>query len=107
MVPIKNRLDIHVEKTENMVNYLLRKKRKHPEQFSTTTVPEALKSLFIVIVLLIDTLIPSRVFRMLSYPLNIVITLIILGIFLYIEIRLYNSLWGKKVDGQLRNIKNQ
>ena len=97
MVPRKNRLDIHVEKTENMVNYLLRKKRDNIQNSLVRPLyQEALKSLFIVIVLLIDTLIPLEVFRMLPYPLNIVITLIILGIFLYIEIRLYNSLWGKK-----------
>ena len=97
MVPRKNRLDIHVEKTENMVNYLLRKKRENIQNSLVRPLyQEALKSLFLAIVLLIDTLIPLEVFRMLSYPLNIVISFIVLGIFLYIEIRLYNSVWGKK-----------
>ena len=97
MTSRKSRLDIHVEKTENLVNYLLRKKRENIQNSLVRPLyQETLKSLFIVIVLLIDTLIPLEVFRMLPYPLNIVITLIILGIFLYIEIRLYNSLWGKK-----------
>ena len=97
MVPRKSRLDIHVEKTENMVNYLLRKKRENIQNSLVRPLhQEALKSLFLVIVLLIDTLIPLEVFRMLYYPLNIVISLIILGIFLYIEIRLYNLIWGKK-----------
>lgn len=97
MMPRKSRLDIHVEKTENMVNYLLRKKRENIQNSLVRPLyQEALKSLFLVIVLLIDTLIPLEVYRMLFYPLNIGMSLFILSIFLYIEIRLYNSLWGKK-----------
>jgi hypothetical protein len=93
----KNRLDIHVEKTENMVNYLLRKKRDNIQNSLVRPLyQEALKSLFLVIILLIDTLIPLEVFRMFSSPLNIVMSLIIFSIFLYIEIRFYNSVWGKK-----------
>jgi hypothetical protein len=97
MTSRKSRLDIHVEKTENLVNYLLRKKRENIQNSLLRPLyQEALKTLFLVIDLLIDTLIPLEVFRMLFYPLNIVMSLLILGIFLYIEIRLYNSLWGKK-----------
>jgi hypothetical protein len=96
MVSRKSRLDIHVEKTENLVNYLLRKKRENIQNSLVRPLyQEALKSLFLVIVLLIDTLIPLEVFRLLFHPLNIVISLVILGIFFYIEFRLYNSLWGK------------
>ena len=97
MVSKKSRLDLHVEKTENTVNFLLRKKRENIQNSLVRPLyQEALKSLFLIIILLIDTLIPLEVFRMLFSPLNIVISLIILGIFIYIEIRLYNSLWGKK-----------
>ena len=97
MTSRKNRLDIQVEKTENLVNYLLRKKRENIQNSLVRPLyQEALKSLFLVIILLLDTLIPLEVFRMLFSPLNIVTSLIILVIFLYIEIRLYNSLWGKK-----------
>jgi hypothetical protein len=93
----KSRLDVQVEKTENLVNYLLRKKKENIQNSLVRPLhQEALKSLFLVVILLIDTLIPLEIFRMLSYPLNIVISLIILGIFLYIEVRFYNSLWGKK-----------
>jgi hypothetical protein len=96
MVSRKSRLDIHVEKTENLVNYLLKKKRENIQNSLVRPLyQEALKSLFLVIVLLIDTFIPLEVFRLLFHPLNIVISLVILGIFFYIEFRLYNSLWGK------------
>ena len=97
MASRKSRLDIHVEKTENLINYLLRKKRENIQNSLVRPIyQEALKSLFLVIVLLIDTLIPLEAYRMLFYPLNIVISLIVLSIFLYIEIRVYNSVWGKK-----------
>jgi hypothetical protein len=93
----KNRLDFHVEKTENLVNYLLRKKKENIQNSLVRPLyQEALKSLFLVVILLIDTLIPLEIFRELLNPFNIVFSLIILGVFLYAEIVVYNSLWGKK-----------
>jgi hypothetical protein len=93
----KNRLDVHVEKTENLVNYLLRKKRENIQKSLVRPLyQEALKSFFLVVVLFIDTFIPLEVFRNLSSPFNIALCLVVLGVFLYVEIRIYNSLWGKK-----------
>ena len=56
---------------------------------------EALKTLFIVAVLLVDSLIPLQFFVSLASPYNIVVTLVIFGVFLYVEVRIYNALWGK------------
>jgi hypothetical protein len=97
MVKRKSRMDIHVEKTENLVRYLLRKKSDSIQNSMVRPLyQEALKSLFLVCVLLVDTLIPLEVFRILPAPFNSILSLVILGIFLYIEIVMYNSLWGKK-----------
>lgn len=97
MASRKNRLDVHVEKTEKLVNYLLRKKRENIQNSLVRPLyQEALKSFFLVVVLLIDTFIPLEVFRNLSSPFNIALCLVVLGVFLYVEIRIYNSLWGKK-----------
>lgn len=97
MASRKNRLDVHVEKTENLVNYLLRKKRENIRNSLVRPLyQEALKSFFLVVVLLIDTFIPLEVFRILSSPFNIALCLVVIGVFLYVEIRIYNSLWGKK-----------
>jgi hypothetical protein len=97
MASRKNRLDVHVEKTENLVNYLLRKKRENIQNSLVRPLyQEALKSFFLVVVLLIDTFIPLEVFRILSSPFNIALCLVVIGVFLYVEIRIYNSLWGKK-----------
>jgi hypothetical protein len=93
----KSRLDVHVEKTENLVNYLLRKKRENIQKSLVRPLyQEALKSLFLVVILLIDTFIPLEVFRALPNPFNIVFSLFTLGVFLYGEMVAYNSLWGKK-----------
>jgi hypothetical protein len=97
MASRKNRLDVHVEKTENLVNYLLKKKRENIQNSLVRPLyQETLKSFFLVVVLFIDTFIPLEVFRNLASPFNIALCLVVLGVFLYVEIRIYNSLWGKK-----------
>jgi ABC-type xylose transport system permease subunit len=107
MLSRKSRLDFHVEKTENLVHYLLRKKRENIQNSLVRPLhQEALKSLFLVAVLLIDTLIPLEVYRDLPLPFNIAVSLVVLGVFLYVEIRLYNSFWGKKGRWSLEKYKN-
>jgi len=96
MASRKSRLDLHVEKTENLVNYLLRKKKENIQNSLVRPLhQEALKSLFLVAVLLVDTLFPLETYRNLISPFNIIVSVIILGVLLYMEIRLYNALWGK------------
>ncbi len=93
----KSRLDTQVEKTENLVKYLLRKRKESIQKSLVRPLyQEALKSLFLVIVLLVDTFVPLEGYRNLLFPFNIITAIILLGILLYIEIRVYNSLWGKK-----------
>jgi len=97
MAERKSRLDVHVEKTENLINYLLRKKRENIQNSLVRPLhQEALKSLFLVVVLLIDTLIPLEIFKVLPNPFHIIVSLVLLGVFLYVEIVVYNLLWGKK-----------
>ena len=93
----KSRLDLHVEKTENLMKYLLKKKKQNIQNSLVRPLyQEALKSLFLVGVLLLDTLLPLETYQSLIFPLNIVISLLILGVLLYLEIRMYNAIWGKK-----------
>jgi hypothetical protein len=107
MAERKSRLDVQVEKTENLVNYLLRKKKENIQNSLVRPLyQEALKSLFFVCVLLIDVLIPLELFRVLPVPFNIVVSLGFLGAFLYIEIVIYNLLWGKKGRWALEKYKN-
>ncbi len=56
---------------------------------------EALRSLFFVAILLIDTLFPLQLYESITSPFNIIASLVALGILLYVEVRCYNLLWGK------------
>jgi len=106
MTQRSNRLTLHVEKTEGLTNYLLKRKRESiKKSLIRPLYQEALKSLFIVIVLLVDTLIPLEIFRDLPSIINIVVALIALVIFLYVEMRIYNLLWGKKGRWPLEKYK--
>ena len=96
MTKRKSRLDLHVEKTEKFVNYIL--KRKHDSIQKSLIRPlyqEALKSLFFVIIMLLDTFIPLQILLSLPNTINIIFALITLVIFLYVEMWIYNLLWGK------------
>ncbi len=96
MSVIKNRLDAHVDKTENLVKYLLKKRKESIQNCLVRPLyQEAAKSLFLVVVLLLDTLIPLEVLRVLPSPFNLGGVLLILIVFLYIQIRIYNAIWGK------------
>ena len=97
MKPKINRLTSHVERKESFINYLLRRKRENIQKSLIRPLyQEALKSLFLVAVLLIDTLIPLEIFQSLPTTINIIFALLILILFLYVEIRIYNQLWGEK-----------
>lgn len=107
MAERKSRLDIQVEKTEKLMQYLLKKKKQNIQNSMVRPLyQEALKSLFFVIVLLLDTLIPLEAYRVFANPFHIIVPLIILGFFLYIELRIYNSLWGKHGKWSLEKYKN-
>jgi hypothetical protein len=97
MKPKINRPASHVERTENFINYLLRRKRENIQKSLIRPLyQEALKSLFLVAVLLIDALIPLEIFQSLPATIDIIFALLILILFIYLEMRVYNHLWGKK-----------
>ena len=61
MASRKSRLDLHVEKTENLIQYLLKKKKENIQNSLVRPLyQEALKSLFLVAVLLYRHVISSR-----------------------------------------------
>jgi hypothetical protein len=91
-----NRLTSYVERTESLMNNLLRRKRESIQKSMIRPLyQEALKSLFLVVVMFVDTLIPLEIYLDLPNIINIILTLVTLGIFFYVEIRIYNLLWGK------------
>jgi hypothetical protein len=107
MAQRKSRLDVHVEKTENLVQYLLKKKKQNIQNsLARPLYQEAFRSLFFVCILLIDAFLPLEVYRALPFPFNVIASLGFLGAFLYIERVIYNLLWGKKGRWSLEKYTN-
>lgn len=93
----KSRIDLQIEKTEGFVNYLINRRRKSIQKSLIRPLyQEVLKCLFLVVILIVDTLIPIQIY--LDFPdiINIIFALVALFIFLYFEILIYNLLWGNK-----------
>ena len=106
MTKKKSRFDIHVEKTEGFVNYLLKRRAESIQKSLIRPLyQEVLKSIFLVIVMLVDTLIPMQILVDLPDIINIVMALIVLIFFLYVEMLIYNKLWGKKGRWSLEKYK--
>ena len=106
MKPKINRLTSFVERTEGVINHLLRRKRESIQKSLIRPLyQEALKSLVLVFVLLVNTLIPLEIFKDHPATINIIFALVILTLFLYVEMRIYNQLWGKKGRWSLEKYK--
>jgi len=91
---------------QGSIQYLLKRRRQNIiNSMVRPLYQEALKSLFIILVLLLDTLIPLEIMRVLSSPLDIALALLALGFFIYVEIRIYNAYWGKKGRWSLEKYK--
>jgi len=91
---------------QGSIQYLLERRRQNIiNSMVRPLYQEALKSLFIILALLLDTLIPLEIMRVFSSPLDIVLALLVLGFFIYVEIRIYNAYWGKKGRWSLEKYK--
>lgn len=96
----------HTATLDKTIQYLLKRRRESiVKSMIRPLYQEALKSLFLVVVLLVDTLILLEIFLDLFVPLNIILAIVFLIIFLYIEIRVYNAFWGKKGRWPLEKYK--
>jgi|GEM_PF-951135 len=98
----------HNRSLNGTIQYLLKRRRENIIRSMVRPLyQEVLKSLFLIFVLLTDTLIPLEIFLDFSFPLNIILALVVLIIFLYIEIRVYNTFWGKNGRWSLEKYKKQ
>ena len=55
---------------------------------------EVLKNLFLALVLIVDVLLPLQVFMSLGFPVNVLAALVAVCVLLYIEMRVWNAVWG-------------
>ncbi len=56
---------------------------------------EVLKNLFLALVLIVDVLLPLQVFMSLGFPVNMLAALVAVCVLLYIEMRIWNAVWGR------------
>jgi hypothetical protein len=81
---------------DKKIQYLLNKRRESIINCMTRPLyQEALRSLYLVAVLFVDTLITLEIYLTHSSIINVVLALTVLGIFLYLELCIYYSLWGQ------------
>ena len=107
MRPRINRQTSNVERVEKLIkNFSIRKQESIQKSMIRPLYQEILKSLFLVFVILLDSLIPLEIFRYFPYIINIILALICLSIFLLGEIYIYNLLWGKIGRWSLEKYKN-
>jgi hypothetical protein len=68
---------------------------------------EALKSLYLTAALLIDALLTLQLFMSFTFPINIITALVLLCILLYIEMRVWNAVWGRSGRWSLAKYQEQ
>lgn len=96
MKKIINRLNLQVERIETLTRYLLKRRRENIQKSLIRPLyQEILKSIFLVIIILIDTLVPLEIYFDFPNIVNILLSFLAIIIFLYVEMRIYNVLWGK------------
>ena len=86
-----------LERTESIWARLVQRRRSSIRKSMIRPLyQEALKALYFVVVLLVDFLVPLQCYVSLSSPVNMFVALVVLAVFLFIEAKIYNALWGKK-----------
>ena len=104
----KNKWDERIERMESFWTFLAKRRRTIIEKSMMRPLyQEVLKTLFLVGVLLVDSLIPLELYLEIAFPVNIIGTLLLLGFLLYAEIYVYNSVWGKKGRWSLEKYKEK
>jgi len=74
--------------------YSERRKKNIYQSLLRPLYQEILKCIFITIIMIIDTLLLLEIILYLKIPFNIIIFISAI-IFFYIELKIYNSIWGK------------
>jgi hypothetical protein len=57
---------------------------------------EAARSLFFIVLLFVDVFLPLELYYDVPPPNNVIAALVVLVMLVYGEIRMYNTIWGKK-----------
>jgi hypothetical protein len=89
-------LKSRLENTERALAYLSKRRQENiKKSLIRPLYQEILKCIFIVFVMLIDVFIPLQILIEMPTPVNSIGSIIALIIFLCIEIKIYQMIWGK------------
>ena len=85
-----------LEAFDNVLLRVLERRRESIEKsMSRSLSQEALRCIFIASLMFLDTFILLQILLDVPEPFGFILFGVILGIALYVEIRIYNSIWGK------------
>jgi hypothetical protein len=92
----KTKEESRLERTERLYTSIVRWRQESVRKSMIRPFyQEALKTLFLVVVLLVDSLIPLQFYVSLAGPYNVILTLVVFIVFLFVEMKIYNAVWGK------------
>ena len=98
---IKSRLEARLEATDQLLKYFSDRRRKSIEDSLTRSLyQEILRTIFIVFSMLICVFIPLQLSLSFSIPLNYIASLSLFLILLYVDLKIYEKIWGKKKNRQ-------
>jgi hypothetical protein len=101
-----SRWEKRLEIVENSLKrYSERRKKNIYHSLLRPLYQEILKSIFIIIIMITDTFILLEIILILDIPINIIIFFILGFIIFYIELKIYNSLWGKNGKWSIEKYK--
>ena len=102
----KYKINSGLDSIDKTLNYLLERKFNSTQKtLMRPLYQEVLMCLFLVFIIIVDTFIPLQILVDLPNIINIILALITLFIFLYVEIYIYNLLWGKNGHWSLDKYK--
>lgn len=84
------------EAFDNMLSRVSKRRRESIEKSMLRPLyQEVLKCIFIIFIMLLDTFVLLQLIVDVVSPVNYIAFFIVLAVMLYVEIRIYGSIWGK------------
>ena len=103
---IKSSLETRLEATDRLLKYFSDRKRKSIEDSLVRPLyQEILRTLFIVFSMLICVFIPLELLLYLFTPLNYITSTVVFLIIFYVELKVYEKIWGKKGKWSIEKYK--
>jgi hypothetical protein len=105
---MNSRFDNKIEIVEkNIKRYAEWRRKKIYDSLIRPLYQEILKCIFIIIIMIFDTFILLEIIILINPPINIILFLFCALILFYIEIKIYNYIWGRKGKWSINKYKKK